>query len=661
MGIPKGKLIAIDTETTGLSVWHGDRPFIVSFCNENGDKDYFEWDVNPYNRVPSPRKRDVDEISDLLASKNKRFLFWNAQFDLRMLRSVGCVMPDFKQIEEVMGAIFCLNSAEPNYQLKSMANHYGDYSTDDEEDLKRLVASLKPKAKDLGYDIHSKVEPDYWLPKIFNKKDNKAVTYAMIDAERTAFLWFYALEQFKSKKDCFNVYRYEMEKIFPIVFRMTDLGMKIDIPEVNRLIRTSKKQKLLHHDKLIEFSENEDFEPKDESFRWLLFEKLKFKPRLYTTKGKKPKVDTDALAEISHPVVDSIQWFRGHQKAIGSYYEKYKRLSVNSECESYKVIHTSIRQFGQKSFRWSSSEPNLQSTCDPSASRASYPVNTRKPFGPKPGFVWYLFDYSQLEVRLFAILSGSEDMINVLLEGGSLHKITTNRIFGGEGNDKAIKIIKRLYYQIKDKEISTKKAEKILDKFGWDIVDTEADMGVKNSYNLGKMCFFLKQFRGGAPLLAERANIPLNQARELSQDYDRALPDMKKFGLEAEREAKRDGFCRTIYENRLYFPYNPEKNEIEYHKASSYRVQGSAAALIKKATVNCSDFLIEKIGYENGYPLLQIHDELIFEIREGYDHDWIIAGIKKIMENEGSTASIEVPTKCTRVTKYWTEGETVQI
>lgn len=108
--IPRGKVVAVDTETTGLNVWCGDRIFAVSLCNEAGTTGYCEWPVNPLTREVEPDPTDVYRLRDWLADSRVRKVLHNAKFDLPMFQH-GLGLPVAGPIHDTMLAMFAFRTA----------------------------------------------------------------------------------------------------------------------------------------------------------------------------------------------------------------------------------------------------------------------------------------------------------------------------------------------------------------------------------------------------------------------------------------------------------------------------------------------------------------------------------------------------------------------
>jgi len=170
-----GQTIAWDLETTGKSVYKGDRPFAFSFCNENEDVWVFEFDVNPLTRKPIIRPKILERIKLLLEDDTIRKVGFNVKFDMMMMDVVYGIKT-LGRCEDVMWKAHICNSAEKQHALKPLADKYtgGEVDKGDEEELGAAVKSCRLKVRKLNWKIaveetdderDSKVyKADYWLP-----------------------------------------------------------------------------------------------------------------------------------------------------------------------------------------------------------------------------------------------------------------------------------------------------------------------------------------------------------------------------------------------------------------------------------------------------------------------------------------------------------------
>lgn len=222
--------VAVDSETTGLRPFRGDRPFAVSLCWDDGRTEYFEWPVDPHTRQVSPNKRDLQKLQKILGDRAIRKVFHNASFDLKMLESIGLEVRG--GIEDTLIAAHICDSALPSYGLKWLARRLLDIGDDDESDLKEEVKRCRRIAKQQGWNIADNLEADYWLPRAIDPTSGFCQRYAIRDAERTMHLWKFceaSLDGLKVR----HSYEFEMRKLFPVIQRMEQRGLRIDL-DVNR-------------------------------------------------------------------------------------------------------------------------------------------------------------------------------------------------------------------------------------------------------------------------------------------------------------------------------------------------------------------------------------------------------------------------------------------
>ena len=123
--------VAVDTETTGLSPWKGDRPFVVSWCWNNGDTGYVRWKVNPFTREVSPDPADLKMLRGFISNPDIPKVFHNAMFDLRMLEMIG--VPVKGRVDDTMFALRVLENDLMTYGLKPVCERLFGISDDDQQ------------------------------------------------------------------------------------------------------------------------------------------------------------------------------------------------------------------------------------------------------------------------------------------------------------------------------------------------------------------------------------------------------------------------------------------------------------------------------------------------------------------------------------------------
>ena len=297
----------------------------------------------------------------------------------------------------------------------------------------------------------------------------------------------------------------------------------------------------------------------------ILFDKLKLPGAKKNKNGY--ATDIDVLKKLTeYPIINKILEYR----ALAKLYSTYIDGIINTIREDGK-IHTIYTQTLTRTGRLSSIEPNLQNI----PMRSEYGRLIRKAFIPEENSVILSSDYSQIELRVFAHLSGVNDLINAFKEGVDIHT-----------------------------------------KTAMDIFKVPMEGVTKNMRRQAKAVNFGILYGISSYGLAEDIGIPVKEAKEFINKYFETYPGVKDYMDKEIDEAKRNGYVKTIM-NR--------KRVIEELKSSNYKVrsmgermalntpvQGSASDILKKAMVEISD-IFEKENIKSKM-LLQVHDELIFNV-----------------------------------------------
>jgi len=326
----------------------------------------------------------------------------------------------------------------------------------------------------------------------------------------------------------------------------------------------------------------------------ILFEKL----GLPTSVSRKTKTGfstvqsvLDRLAPLD-PLPKKILEHRELSKLLGTYVDALPAL-VNP---STGRVHTSYHQTVAATGRLASSDPNLQNI----PIRTQRGAEVRKAFIPADGQTLVSIDYSQIELRMMAHLSADEALIDAFNQGEDIHNTTAAKIFN-----------------VKPEEVTK-----------------DHRSGVKQ-VNYGVL-FGMREFG-----LSQRMGISVQEAREFIDGYFGAFPGVKRYIDHLLEDARKSGMVKTILGRRRPLPelLSPNRNLVQSGErmAIASAVQGSAADLIKLAMLKLdSDIEREQVPYKM---LLQVHDELVFEVPEG-EEETAITWIKQRME---SAMELKVP------------------
>lgn len=328
----------------------------------------------------------------------------------------------------------------------------------------------------------------------------------------------------------------------------------------------------------------------------ILFEKLKLDDKARLTKTKQYVTNEEILQRLvnRHPVVGKVLEYRGLKKLLNTYVETLPEL-VDKKTGR---IHTSFNQAVAATGRLSSNNPNLQNI----PVRDERGREIRKAFVPENGYIFFSADYSQIELRLMAHLSGDRSMIEDFHSGQDIHAATASKIFGVDVRD----------------------------------VTREMRSRAKTA-NFG-IIYGISSFG-----LSERLGIGRKEAKELIDGYFASYPGVKAYMEECIRKARTSGYVTTMFGRKRYVRDINSRNQVvrgnAERNAINAPIQGTAADIIKLAMVRIYD----KIRQEkvNARMILQVHDELMFEVRPGEQNR-----LREIVTREMTgAASLSVPLK----------------
>ena len=301
----------------------------------------------------------------------------------------------------------------------------------------------------------------------------------------------------------------------------------------------------------------------------ILFEKMKIIDKPKKTKTGQYVTSEEVLMQLKDraPIVEDILNYRGMKKLLSTYVEALPKL-INPRTGH---IHTSFNQAVTATGRLSSSDPNLQNI----PVRDDDGKEIRKCFIPEAGCRFFSADYSQIELRIMAHLSGDENMIEAFREGFDIHRAT------------AAKIWKENIDDVTDEQ--RKKAK-------------QANFGI---------IYGITTYG-----LAQRMGIENAEARQLIDDYFRTFPKVQAYMEEAKEQAREKGYAETMFGRRRYLPDITSRNGtvrgFAERNAINAPIQGSEADIIKIAMIR----IWRRFKNENirSKMILQVHDELNFSV-----------------------------------------------
>lgn len=318
----------------------------------------------------------------------------------------------------------------------------------------------------------------------------------------------------------------------------------------------------------------------------LLFEKLQLSDKAKKTKTGQYVTNEEVLERLraKHPIVDKILLYRGKRKLLSTYIEALPKL-INPRTGR---IHTSFNQTITATGRLSSSNPNLQNI----PVRSADGKEIRKAFVPAPGEEFFSADYSQIELRIMAHLSGDDGLIDDFIQGHDIHAATAAKIF-----------------------------HKNMDEV------TREERSRAKTANFG-IIYGITAFG-----LTERLGISRAEAKELIDNYFATYPRVQSYMQESIDHAREKGYTETVCHRRCYLrdinSANATVRGFAERNAINAPIQGSAADIIKIAMIRIHRrFRTEGIRSKM---ILQVHDELNFSVLPE-EHSQVEGIVKEEME-----------------------------
>lgn len=390
---------------------------------------------------------------------------------------------------------------------------------------------------------------------------------------------------FKFYEDEKLVYLYEnIEKpLINVLYDMEKYGIKIDINYLENLKKEFEKIISGYKEKIYELSGEEFNIDSPKQIGEILFEKLGCPIIKKTKSGYSTDNEVlDNLSKFNFEIADYILKYRLYNKLLSSYLQP-----LLSKVDENDRIHTTFYQNGTSTGRLSSENPNLQVI--PTRTKEGNLI--RKGLIAKTGYTLLSCDYSQVELRILASMSQDEKLISSYEKELDLHEVTARTIFNKSDND----------------EIS------------------------REERDLAKIINFSVLY-GKTPFgLSKELNISIQTASTYIKNYFNTYKRVGEFIEEIINNAKKYGYVETLFGTKRYIPdiNSTNKNIFEQAKRMAVNtvIQGTASNILKKVMIELQSLLSDDIRL-----LIQIHDELIFEIKDEKLEE-IIPKILKIMEN----------------------------
>jgi len=563
-----------DTETNSLDTFTA-KLAGCAFCWKPGEA-YFVA-VNPFEThgdlFTNPNIKDrisVEEFISIfkpvLENKKIKKICQNGKYDIAIMRTHGVETENF--YFDTMLASYLLDP-DQKHNMDDLSEKYLNYSP---IRLSELIGNKK--------------NPDL----IFDVPAENLSNYSAEDADVTFKLYLKLGKELENEK--LNDLAFNIE--FPLVKVLEDMertGINLDTSMMNDLSNDLARMMQEQTSKIHSLAGETFNINSTQQLQKILFTKLGLTPASKTKTGYSTDAKTLETLRGQHDIVDLLLDYRQVSKLKSTYADALPTL-INPATGR---IHTSYNQTIASTGRLSSNDPNLQNI----PIRTELGKEIRKAFIPRDkNHLILSADYSQIELRIMAHISGDENLIKAFKDGEDIHRSTAAKVF-----------------QVPPDQVNSDMRRKA----------KEVNFGIL--YGLGP--FGLKQ----------RLGITQAQAKDIIDTYFRTFPSVKKFMNECVQKAKEKGYAETLSGRRRYLRNINSKNSavrsFEERVAVNMPIQGTAADMIKIAMIKT----FEGLKGRKTKMVLQVHDELVFDLFIN-EKDELIPQIKDWMEN---AMSLNVP------------------
>ena len=565
------ELFAFDTETTSLN--YMDAELVgVSFCIEEGEAAYVPV-AHDYPDAPAQLSREfvLDALKPILESDKVIKVGQHIKYDKNVLANYDITLNGIGF--DTMLESYVLNSTAQRHDMDSLALAYLGHKTIHFEEI------AGKGAKQLTFNQISLEE---------------AGPYAAEDADITLRLHNAIWTKLKDIPELKNLLIDVEVPLACVLSRMEQEGVLIDSQKLRQqsqdlATRIAELEKEVHEEAGEPFNLGST-----KQLQQILFEKMLLPIIKKTPKGA-PSTSEDVLQELAleYPLPKKIMEYRGLTKLKNTYTDKLPKM-INHRTGR---VHTSYHQAVTATGRLSSTDPNLQNI----PIRNEEGRRVRQAFIPREGNKFVAADYSQIELRIMAHLSGDKGLLDAFAHGKDIHKATASEVFG----------------------------------VPLDEVTTEQRRSAK-AINFG-LIYGMSAFG-----LSKQLNIPRNEAQKYMDLYFERYPGVLEYMDSTRESAKEKGYVETVFGRRLYLPdikaSNGARRKGAERAAINAPMQGTAADIIKMAMIKVDDW-IRKNASDDVTMMMQVHDELVFEIKEDKVETYV-STITALME---SAATLNVP------------------
>ncbi|MGB0712539.1 MAG: DNA polymerase I [Gammaproteobacteria bacterium] len=542
------ELFAFDTETTSLNYMQA-QVVGVSFAIRPGEAAYVPFG-HDYPGAPDQLSEHavLSRLKPLLEDPDRSKVMQNLKYDTEVLANHGIALRGVAF--DTMLESYVVNSSAGRHDMDSLARRLLNHETIHYEDI------AGKGAKQLSFNE---------IPL------ETAGPYAAEDADITLRLHQAQWPELSAEPTLYGVFTDIEMPLAPVLARIERTGVRIN-PDMLRDQSSAMAKRMIEVEQRAHEVVGQPFNlgsPKQ--LQKILFEDMGLPVVKKTPKGQ-PSTAEDVLEKLAedYELPRLILEQRGLAKLRSTYLDKLPELIDPFTGR----IHTSYHQAVAATGRLSSTDPNLQ----------NIPVRTedgrriRQAFIPEDGFVMVAADYSQIELRIMAHLSGDQSLLDAFAAGADIHSATAAEVFGLDPEQ----------------------------------VDGEHRRRAK-AINFG-LIYGMSAFGLSAQLGIERS-----EAQSFVDLYFDRYPGVKRYMEDTRKKAHDDGYVETLYGRRLYLPdiqhRNPQIRAGAERAAINAPMQGTAADIIKRAMIDVDEWIQAEAC--DVAMTMQVHDELVFEIPEG--------------------------------------------
>ncbi|HIF9205708.1 TPA: DNA polymerase I [Photobacterium damselae] len=568
--IKASELFAFDTETDSLDFMVANLVGL-SFATDEGIAAYVPV-AHDYLDAPQQLDRDwvLEQLKPILEDDAQAKVGQNLKYDASVLARYGIEMKGIKH--DTMLASYVYNSVGGKHDMDSLAFRFLQHN---------CISFEQIAGKGKNQLTFNQIELD------------EASPYAAEDADVTLRLHnrLYAfIEQDEKLKEVYE--KIEMPLV-PVLSRIERTGVLIDEFILNKLSIDFAQRLEELKQKIYEIAGREFNVNSTAQLREVMFEELGMPAKKKTPKGV-PSTNEEVLQELAldYPLPKFLLEYRGLFKLKSSYTDTLPK-KINRETGR---VHCSFNQAGTKTGRMSSVDPNLQQI--PIKNEDGRRI--RQAFVAPKGRKILAIDYSQIELRIMAHLSGDQALLDAFRDGKDIHSATAAEIMGVSIED----------------------------------VSSEQRRRAK-AVNFG-LIYGMSAFG-----LAKQLGIPRGEAQAYMDKYFERYPGVMQYMEDTRNAASEKGYVETIFGRRLHLPEifsSGMRRKAAEREAINAPMQGTAADIIKRAMVLVDEWIGQQ---ESGRVrlLMQVHDELVFEVQES-EIESVAQEIKTLME---SAAQLDVP------------------